>query len=694
MVQARQGGPPSQRVRRPHGMLPHLQVKTQGMNAATATNLPRLPLPNVPGSARLSPSASAGALRAHVWLEARNFFTRESAQQFCWLWLLGADGRVHALRVPATRAGDDRFAKSLLARVAAEPDLPIPSSRRLGPALPLPAAPIVPMPRWRVSWGHPVQHALRAFADRLDPGVLVALGMLEVQGSFFGSVANYNRLAWLPDTVRRHRLQALAEFPALVAPLLLNVYGRPDMFGTDEDEPAQSAECTGGAGTAVLDAMDRGRDLVGALARHYDISRALVRSPMMREPWAQGCVPRDVLRLLEAMPAHARPRARADVEDRLPLLRALPLRVRGPVDAGRLARAFARGWNETWQSLDGRVQGSPVPHLRDTRDFLRAALEEPALPAAAARLDMEHLCLAWLARRGLASLLDASLRWHAQPVVTHLPVDGLPDSVISIWGDSRSSYERKDWGAAREILERSDLFDEGEAMHHCVGGYWRQCVMEGVRIVHLALANGETATAQYRLGGVPENPVFTLEALRGPYNAAPSEAAQKFARMTLAALNAAVLLDRRACAAQAAQDARARYRPSTKPVALRPLDRRSRQELRRVLDWCGKQTEWYAAAITLLRAAITGFAHAQGPQLFPQLAPGDTLQLVREPDNPYDAHAVRIDWRGHKLGYVPRAISEDIARRLDAGETLAATISAVSRQASAWNAVEFEVATA
>lgn len=234
----------------------------------------------------------AGVLCAHIWLEARHFFTRDSAQQFCWLWLLGADGRVHALRIPATRAGDDHFARSLHARFRMEPDLPIPASRAFGPALPLPAAPIVPLPRWHVSWGHPVQQALRAFAARLDPDVLATLGALEVPGPFFGSVSNYNRLALLPETVRRHRLQALAEFPALVAPLLLDVYGRPDMFGTDEDEPQQSAECDHGAGATVLDAMDRGRDLVGALAAHYGISRALVRSPMMREPCARLHAPR------------------------------------------------------------------------------------------------------------------------------------------------------------------------------------------------------------------------------------------------------------------------------------------------------------------------------------------------------------------------------------------------------------------
>jgi hypothetical protein len=662
------------------------------MNTAVAVDLPRLPPPIAGGSGRDVPSVPADRLRAHVWLEARNFFTRDSAQQFCWLWLLAGDGRVHALRVLATRVGDDHFTRSLLARFAAEPDLPILAARAFGPALPLPAAPIVPLPRWHVSWGHPLQQALRAFAFRLDQGVLAALGLLEVPGSFFGSVSNYNRLALLPETIRNHRLQALAEFPVLVAPLLLDVYGRPDMFGTDEDEPAQAAECDRGAGQPVLDAMDRGRDLVGALAEHYGIGRALVRSPMMREPWTRGCVPRDVLRLLDAMPAHARPQSRADVEDRLPQLRALPLRLRGPIETEHLARTFAKGWNKTWQSLDDRVQGSPAPHLRDTRDFLRAALEQPDVPDMPVDLDMERLCLAWLVRRGLASLLDASLRWHAQPLVTSPLTDGLPDTLISIWDQARfpGGYNRNDWGRASEVLTRQDLIDEGKAMHHGVGDYWRCCVTEGVRIVHVEMTDGERVTAQYRLDDSAGNPVMRLEELRGPCNAQPSEAAEGVAKMIAGVLNDDAFRDRRAEALLAARTANILRQPGCH-AATRPLDRRSRQELRMVLEWCVRQPGWRTAATVLLRAAIRGFDHAQGPQVFPQLAPGDALQLVREPTHPYDARAVRIDWRGHKLGYVPREDNDDIARRLDAGEALVATISTVAQQAGSWDAVEFEI---
>ena len=37
------------------------------------------------------------------------------------------------------------------------------------------------------------------------------------------------------------------------------------------------------------------------------------------------------------------------------------------------------------------------------------------------------------------------------------------------------------------------------------------------------------------------------------------------------------------------------------------------------------------------------------------IRPGDKLLLKREPENRHDANAIRVEWQGHQLGYVPRA---------------------------------------
>ncbi|MDR3323331.1 MAG: HIRAN domain-containing protein [Zoogloeaceae bacterium] len=70
---------------------------------------------------------------------------------------------------------------------------------------------------------------------------------------------------------------------------------------------------------------------------------------------------------------------------------------------------------------------------------------------------------------------------------------------------------------------------------------------------------------------------------------------------------------------------------------------------------------------------------------------GDVLTLVREPDNPYDAKAVRVEWQGHKLGYVPRRENRAVAAALDAGEALTARISRLRQDPDPWRRLEFEV---
>lgn len=187
-----------------------------------------------PSSKRLAPAPPQGGVRAHVWVEARHFFSRAETRNRCWLWLLREDGQVRALILPAHCLGNEALLPEL-ARMFDEDEgeVSLPGAT-LEVATAPPDAPLVPVPRWSVSWGHPLQRAIRAFAEQLDARALDALGNLETPGPFFGTVSNYNQLIALPEPIRTHRLQALAEFPPLVAPLLLDVLDRPDMFGDDD----------------------------------------------------------------------------------------------------------------------------------------------------------------------------------------------------------------------------------------------------------------------------------------------------------------------------------------------------------------------------------------------------------------------------------------------------------------------------
>lgn len=68
---------------------------------------------------------------------------------------------------------------------------------------------------------------------------------------------------------------------------------------------------------------------------------------------------------------------------------------------------------------------------------------------------------------------------------------------------------------------------------------------------------------------------------------------------------------------------------------------------------------------------------------------GDVLTLAREPDNPYDAKAIRVEWNGHKLGCVPRRENVDIARIMDSGTRLQARISRLLKSRDPWQRVRF-----
>lgn len=89
-------------------------------------------------------------------------------------------------------------------------------------------------------------------------------------------------------------------------------------------------------------------------------------------------------------------------------------------------------------------------------------------------------------------------------------------------------------------------------------------------------------------------------------------------------------------------------------------------------------------ATQLQISPLAGFQFHAGENLWPQLQVGQPLQLVREPTNPHDANAVRVDWNGQKLGYVPREENTAVAQLLDRKEALAARIDALAVSDNPW----------
>jgi hypothetical protein len=88
---------------------------------------------------------------------------------------------------------------------------------------------------------------------------------------------------------------------------------------------------------------------------------------------------------------------------------------------------------------------------------------------------------------------------------------------------------------------------------------------------------------------------------------------------------------------------------------------------------------------------LAGFRYYQGKALWDEMKVGDALALVRESDNPHDSNAVRVEWQGHALGYVPRRENRTVARHMDGGGRVEARISKLQKHPNAWQRIEFEV---
>lgn len=97
------------------------------------------------------------------------------------------------------------------------------------------------------------------------------------------------------------------------------------------------------------------------------------------------------------------------------------------------------------------------------------------------------------------------------------------------------------------------------------------------------------------------------------------------------------------------------------------------------------------AEIVVQVSLTAGLRYHEAKAVWDRMKEGDALALVREPENPYDLSAVRVDWSGHKLGYIPRAQNEAVARQMDRGNKLEARITKLTQYRNHRRKLEFEV---
>jgi hypothetical protein len=96
-------------------------------------------------------------------------------------------------------------------------------------------------------------------------------------------------------------------------------------------------------------------------------------------------------------------------------------------------------------------------------------------------------------------------------------------------------------------------------------------------------------------------------------------------------------------------------------------------------------------SVLIQESPLAGFQFHHGDAIWPSLAVGEELALVRESANTHDPDAVAVYFREEKLGYVPRAENGAIAQMLDRGENLEARISNLLVKEDPWERVRFTV---
>ncbi len=95
--------------------------------------------------------------------------------------------------------------------------------------------------------------------------------------------------------------------------------------------------------------------------------------------------------------------------------------------------------------------------------------------------------------------------------------------------------------------------------------------------------------------------------------------------------------------------------------------------------------------LVVQHSPLAGLRYYAAADVAHELRVGDALELARERNNPHDADAIAVSWRGRKLGYVPKRDNAALAWGLDRGAPLRARVSRLAREPRPARRIEIEV---
>jgi hypothetical protein len=102
-------------------------------------------------------------------------------------------------------------------------------------------------------------------------------------------------------------------------------------------------------------------------------------------------------------------------------------------------------------------------------------------------------------------------------------------------------------------------------------------------------------------------------------------------------------------------------------------------------------TQAQTVKVLVQSSPLAGFQYHEAANLWAGLRVGDGLTLVREPQNPHDSNAVRVEWQGHMLGYLPRAENRSVAAEMDRGANVSGRIAQLRVHPNPWQRLLIDV---
>ncbi|MDP2833789.1 MAG: HIRAN domain-containing protein [Pseudomonadota bacterium] len=95
--------------------------------------------------------------------------------------------------------------------------------------------------------------------------------------------------------------------------------------------------------------------------------------------------------------------------------------------------------------------------------------------------------------------------------------------------------------------------------------------------------------------------------------------------------------------------------------------------------------------LLLQTSPVAGFQYHLGETFWAEIKEGAELTLTREPENRHDPRAIRVEWQGNKLGYLPRLENATLASLMDRGHVLSANVASKRESRDPWQRLALDV---